>query len=391
MACGYISSNDNRLYVGLELAYAQVPTISDRDRFPAVKLVTNQRLERPDRKDKTGTRTFPGSPAGLRRRTTYDLTTYMTGWTRQDAAPGYGPLFQASLGNAPMMFDGGLAGSNANLKMLTFQAAHGLSAGQAVTVGGELRFVTSIVDLATVELNAPLSALPIAGDPIGPTVTYAPATNLDSVSIFDYWAPTGAVQRVLTGAWVDKMRVKVNGDYHEFQFTGGSRDLIDSTSFEAGQGELAAFPEEPPLEQFDYSIIPGHLGQAWLGNTPDRFYTITAAEMLIDNDVDARSLEFGTDGPRCISGGQRTVTVDFSLFEMNDAATKGLYQAARQVSPIAVMFQLGQQSGQLFGAYMKSVTPEVPDFNDSDRRLEWKFTSNQAQGVGDDEVFVAFG
>ena len=391
MACGYISSNDNRLYVGLELSYAQAPAIDSRNRFPAVKLATKQRLERPARKDKTGTRTFPGSPAGLRKQTTYDLTTYMTGWTRQDAPPGYGPLFQASLGDAGMLYAGGTAGANTNLKTLVFQSAHGLTVGQAVTVSGEMRFVTSIIGAATVELNAPLSALPEVGTPVGPTVTYAPTTELATVSVFDYWSPTGAVQRILTGAWVDKMRVKVNGDYHEFQFTGGARDLVDSTSFEDGQGELTSFPPEPPLDVFDYTIIPGHLGQAWLGNTPDRFYTITAAEMLLDNDVDTRNQEFGTDGPRCIAGGQRKVTVDFSLFEQNDAATKGLYQAARQLSPIAVMFQLGQQEGQLFGAYLKSVVPEVPDFDDTDRRLEWKFTGNQAQGVGNDEIFIAFG
>jgi hypothetical protein len=391
MACGYISTNENRLYVGRELNYAQAPSIDSTNRFPAVKLATTQRLERPERKDKTGTRTFPGSPAGLRRKTTYDLTTYMTGWTRQDAAPGYGPLFQASLGDAGMLYPGGTAGINTDPKTLVFQGQHGLTAGQAVTVNGELRFVTSIINGVEVELNAPLSALPYEGTLVGPTMTYAPTTNLATVSIFDYWSPTGVVQRILSGAWVNQMRVKVNADYHEFQFAGGARDVIDTTSFETGQGELTEFPTEPPIDLFDYTIIPGHLGQAWLGNTPDRFYTITEAELLLDNDVDSRNLEFGSDGPRCISGGQRTVTVDFSLFELNDEATKGLYQAARQTSPIAIMLQLGQQEGQLFGAYMKGVIPEVPDFEDGDRRLEWKFTGNQAQGVGDDEIFVAFG
>jgi hypothetical protein len=151
------------------------------------------------------------------------------------------------------------------------------------------------------------------------------------------------------------------------------------------------FPPEPALEQFDYSIVPGHLGQAWLDNTPDRFYTITEAELLLDNNVDARVQEFGADGPLCITGGQRTVKVDFDLFEQNNAATQGLYQAARQLSPIAVMFQLGQQSGQLFGMYLKSVVPEVPDFDDSATRLQWSFKGSRAQGTGDDEVYVAFG
>ncbi len=391
MPCGYISSNDNRLYAALELSYGQVPAIDGWNRFPAVKLATSQRRLRPERKDKTGTRTFPGSPAGLRKQTTFELTTYMTGWTRQDSEPGYGPLFQASLGAVPLFFNGGTAGVNTSAKLLTFEAEHGLSAGQAVTFGGELRFVTSIVDGLTVELNAPFSLLPSAGSPIGPTVTYGPATDLETVSIFDYWNPTGAVQRILNGAAMDKMHIRVNSDYHEFAFSGTARDLIDSTSFMEGEGDLMSFPPEPALDAFDYSIIPGHLGQAWLGNMPDRFYTITAADLTLDNDIDSERREFGSDGPRCISAGMRTVTLDFDLYEQNDAATKALYQAARQLSPMGIMFQLGQQAGQLFGAYLKSVVPEVPEFDDGDNRLQWRFSGCRAQGTGNDEMCIAFG
>ncbi len=391
MACGYISSNDNRLYAALELSYGQVPAIESWNRFPAVKLATSQRLVRPERKDKTGTRTFPGSPAGLRKRTTFELTTYMTGWTRQDTAPGYGPLFQASLGGTPLFFPGGTAGVSANAKELTFEAEHGLCVGQAVTFGGELRFVTSIVDGLTVELNAPFSLLPSAGSPIGPTVTYGPASDLETVSIFDYWSPAGAVQRILNGSAVDRMHIRVNSDYHEFVFSGTSRDLIDSASFSEGEGELTNFPMEPALDAFDYTIIPGHLGQAWLGNLPDRFYTITAAELTLDNDIDTERREFGSDGPRCVSAGMRTVTLDFDLYEQSDEATKGLYQAARQLSPIGTMFQLGQQAGQLFGAFLKSVVPEVPEFDDGDNRLQWRFSACRAQGAGNDEMYIAFG
>jgi hypothetical protein len=68
-----------------------------------------------------------------------------------------------------------------------------------------------------------------------------------------------------------------------------------------------------------------------------------------------------------------------------------LYQAARQRSPIEVMFQLGQEAGQLFGAYMKSVVPEVPEFDDSETRMQWQFRGCRAQGTVDDEMVVAFG
>ena len=85
------------------------------------------------------------------------------------------------------------------------------------------------------------------------------------------------------------------------------------------------------------------------------------------------------------------MTLDMDLFGREDEATKSLYQAARQRSPIEVMLQLGQETGQLFGMYLKSVIPETPEFDDSETRLLWKFRGCRAQGTVDDEMAVAFG
>jgi hypothetical protein len=54
------------------------------------------------------------------------------------------------------------------------------------------------------------------------------------------------------------------------------------------------------------------------------------------------------------------------------------------------MLQLGQQQGQLMGIYMPNVTPEMPDYVDSDLRLTWTFNNNLAQGTADDEIYIAF-
>jgi hypothetical protein len=37
------------------------------------------------------------------------------------------------------------------------------------------------------------------------------------------------------------------------------------------------------------------------------------------------------------------------------------------------------------------VVPEVPEFDDGENRLQWKFSGSQAQGIGNDEICVAFG
>lgn len=391
MSC-YISTNANRFYTAIESAYGQVPAITAANRFVGVKLATRQERERAHRKDKTGSRTFPGFPAGLRTITSYDLTAYMTSWDNPAAgAPSYSPLFQASLGAAPLIFAGRTAAAGSTSSLLNFTAPHGLAPDQAVTHGGELRFVAAIVNAQAVQLNAPLSVTPAAGDSIGPTITFAPATDIPSISLFDYWEPSTALQRILAGAAVNKMQIEVNGDFHRFLFSGPAQDLIDSASFTSGEEGLSNFPPEPPAATFNYSIIPGNLGQVWLGTQPNRFYTVTSASVSLDNAVDMRAKEFGSSLPRCFSAGVRTVLANFELYEQTDAQTQGLYQAARQQSPIEVMFQLGQQSGQLFGARMKAVIPQVPEFDESDGRLQWKFANDRAQGTLDDEITVAFG
>jgi hypothetical protein len=207
----------------------------------------------------------------------------------------------------------------------------------------------------------------------------------------DYWDPSGAVQRLLCGAAVDRMRVRVNGDYQEFAFGGPAQDLLDSASFMSGQGGLTAYPAEPEIANFDYTIVPGHLGEVWMGVPEAQFLTVTQAELALDNNVDLRVKEFGSDYARCIAAGMRSVALNFSLFEMADAQTPALYQAARQRTPIGVMLQLAQQSEQLFGAYMPAMVPEVPEFDDSETRLQWRFRNNRAQGTAENELYVAFG
>jgi hypothetical protein len=197
---------------------------------------------------------------------------------------------------------------------------------------------------------------------------------------------------MLSGAAVDQMAIQINGDYHEVHFSGLAQDVVDSSSFSAGgAGQLQSFPQEPVIAGFDFSVVPGNLGQAWLGTSPNQFLTITSASVVLKNGIDTRSREFGSSLPRAISAGQRHVSASFDLYSQDDDATKSLYQAARQRSPISVMFQLGEADGQVMGVFLKSVIPEVPQFDDGENRVQWRFNSSRAQGTVDDEMVVAFG
>jgi len=389
MAC-YISTNNNRFYVALEQQFGDVPAITAAHRIAGIQLRARQQTARVERRDKSGSRTFQGLPAGLRRQTNYVLRSYLSGWDRQATEPAQGPLFRSALGGTPLNFAGAEVASVSGTT-IAFATGHGLEVGQAVTFGGEMRFVTALPNATSVVLNATFTLDPGVGTQLGTTVTYAPGNGLPTTSIFDYWSPETAVHRIVAGAVVNQVRIRINGDFHEFEFRGPGKDLIDSASFNTGEGALTDFPEEPNIGDFDSNVIPGHLGQVWLGAEQTRFYTLTDAEFTIDNNIDLRDREFGSSIPRCISPGRREVGLSFSLHEDDSAATKALYQAARQRSPISVMFQLGVQPGQMFGIFIPNFIPEVPEFDDSESRLVWRFAEALAQGVVNDEVFIAFG
>ena len=55
------------------------------------------------------------------------------------------------------------------------------------------------------------------------------------------------------------------------------------------------------------------------------------------------------------------------------------------------MLQLGELEGQVMGVYLNSVIPEVPEFDDGENRLQWRFRASRAQGTVDNEIAVAFG
>src|SRR5437899_13062730 len=108
----YISSNANRFYAALESAYGKVDPITAANRIPAVKLGIQQKVDAGTRRDKTGSRTFAGLPAGVRRRTDFELQTYLTSWDKSASGPAYGPLFEAALCGVPQRFTGGTVSSS---------------------------------------------------------------------------------------------------------------------------------------------------------------------------------------------------------------------------------------------------------------------------------------
>jgi len=387
----YISSNANRWYCAKETSYGQLAAITSDNRIPAVSMTAQHQRESSSRRDKTGSRTWAGVPRGLRRQTRFELKSYMRDWANPSALPPHGPLIEAGLGCPGVLWGGGTPAVGTTESGVKFAAAHNLLPGQAVASNGEIRFVAAVADPTTVVLNAPFSAAPVVGLAMGPTANYHLASELPSVSIYDYWDPSTAVQRILAGAGVDRLTFSLNGDYHELGFAGVAQDLVDGASFVSGQNGATAFPAEPAPGGSSYIPVPGNLGQVWLGVIPNQMFTVSSASIEVRNNLEARNKEYGTSLPSGLTPGMREVRVSLELFAQDDSATTALYQAARQQDPVSLMFQMGQTAGQLAGIYIKSLVPDVPTFDDTEKRLKWKFKDTQAQGTSNDEIMVAFG
>ena len=89
-----------------------------------------------------------------------------------------------------------------------------------MTFSGEMRFVAAIREHDDGVSERSVHDTAAGGIGVRDDDDLSSGESLGSVSIFDYWDPSTAVQRILEGAAMDTMKVKVNGDFQEFEFSG---------------------------------------------------------------------------------------------------------------------------------------------------------------------------
>src|SRR5579859_7486170 len=131
----YISADLHRQFVALESSFGVVPAFTAAGAFPALTLDLELQQEYLERKDFTGSRSFSGVFAGGRRQGRFQTEAYLI------PSANLAPFFQAACGETPRTFAGGQVTAGSSASTLVFAAAHGLTVGQAVGYGGELRFV----------------------------------------------------------------------------------------------------------------------------------------------------------------------------------------------------------------------------------------------------------
>jgi hypothetical protein len=385
----YIRSNSTRFYAAVEPSYGVAAPITDTNRFPAIAVRSRQIIETARRLDKTGTRTLNTTLSPGRRRTAFEVRTYLSSLSQAGQVP-YGVLFQAGLGAEPEIGSDLIVDSILGEQTFNTRTSHGRTIGSAVSDGREIRFITSVTTSQQFTINVPFTQTPVSGTLLFPTITYRLASDLPSLSLYEYWGAGTALNRIVTGAAVDVVEIAINGDRHEFTFNGPAADLIDSKTFTAGTAGIETFPSEPTVPQPGFGFVPGHIGQAWLGGTATQFFSVTEATIRLKNNIEQRDNEFGCAFPQAAIAGPRQITTTFNLFAQDDNQTQSLYMAAKNYQSISMMLQMGKQRSQLMGAFLPNVIPVIPTFDDSETRLQWHFQNNLAQGTFDDELYIAF-
>ena len=269
MSC-HIASYANRSYAALESELGAVAAITTSHRLPLSKLDIRSVREASQRLDKSGGRTFVGAPNNGREHTTVQFSTYLTGWDALSGVPELDAALQAVMGGEVQASVPNIITSISSGLTVTMSAPHGLSIGQAISVGSEIRFVDSILDDHTVVVNCPMPADAGEGSAVGRCITYRLGSHLKSLTILDYWDPSTAIQRCAAGVSVDQLLVSVNGDFHEMVFSGEGSAYYDSASELPGSSGLQEFPIEPIGEWAVGELIPGSVGRAWIGAGGDR-------------------------------------------------------------------------------------------------------------------------
>ena len=383
----YIPSSANRFYAAIETHFGQAQPVASGDRLIGNRLQIKQVSFRGNRRDKNGSRSFTAGAAGSPK-TAFEFKAELTSGL-PDGTPCCAPLFEATLGGDVSISSGLTIAAMTDALTIQTEQPHGLLAGSGISFGGELRFVTNVVDAATVQVNAPFTSVGETSMPLNSCATYATGTRLPSLTIYDYWDPASTVSRLIAGASVNELLISVAGNGHGLTFSGPAADVVDASSLTQRSG-LTIFPPEPQISNLPYVNVAGNTGQVWLGLPASERFTMTSAAIQVKNNIQMRGEDMGSAQPLALQPGARQVNIDITLVAQSDTGTASLYQFARSRATVPLFLQLGSVQGQMMAMYFPEITLAVPEFDDAQDWLSWHFQGNWAKGSPENEVHIAF-
>jgi len=387
MTTEYIASLSNRIFIKSQIDSPAVNNMETAQIAPILSLELSSNRKQLFRRDKTGFRSEAPILGPQRELIEFALESYGTGWSGGTIKPSISPILESGLCNSTNL-DGAVIVETSSGTAITLQANAILSIGMGLAFGSEIRFVAAVSSPTSFTLNAPFSVQLSSGAQLDGCANLSAADTSNPMAILDTWAPAQSIQRFVTGAVSDQLRISVNNEFVEVSAKGFARNLYDNVS--GSGGAEFVFPAAPinssPLSN---APIAGHLGQAFIGLPAARLCTLTQADIRIDNNIEPRTDEFGCFSTKAFVLGRRKVTLNLTIFQRNDELSQALFAKAVNNEPVAVMLQMGNQPGSMFAVYLPAVLFPVPAFNDDQPRLLWQFRNALAMGLQNDEVFIA--
>jgi hypothetical protein len=387
MANEYIASLSNRIFIKSEVDSPTLNNMAEAQIAPITAFELSSNRKQLYRRDKTGFRSESPVMGPQRELIEFNLDSYGTGWAGGSSKPAISSILESGLCKSAELSSSFAVQSSAGTS-ISLQADAALSIGMGLSFGSEIRFIESISGPRDFTINAAFSVQLDSGSQLDGCANLSLGESVNPMSILDSWAPSQAIQRFVTGAVTDVLKVNINNDFLEISAKGYARNLYDNVS--GIGGSEFQFPEAPAnFSALENSPIAGHLGQAFIGVPAASLCTLTQAELRIDNNIEPRTDEFGCFSTKAFVLGRRRVSLDLTIFERNDALSQALYAKAVNNEPVPVMLQIGNQPGSMFAIYLPSVLFPVPAFSDAQPRLLWQFRNAIAMGLQNDEVFIA--
>ncbi len=373
----YALSRLERLYLQVESTYGQVPNTtgtatlagSNACRFVNAKFDNSVALiERPD---KTGTRSMQ---IGVKGRSFSKWSSEMSIAPNGVAgtAPDMDPLLQMIFGQAGGATSGTAtitAASNASPIVCT--ATNTFANNDVVFISGVtgnvaangVWLLTTVSGSAFTLVGSTGSGAYVSGGTASRVgYKYTLSDSIISGALWSFRQPSTIEQRVTFGSVITEAQFDLGQDVAKCSFNGEALWSLQSDQFSGAdltqQGGLSAFPTEPVSPVTNGGIIAGFTGKIIVNG--NAIGTIKTASVKVGTGNELIKDTFGTYYPTSVQGGERRVSVSFSVYEDDGAAFQNLITIAQAKTPVQIPLFLGTVSGSIFGLILNNVQLATP-------------------------------
>lgn len=224
----------------------------------------------------------------------------------------------------------------------------------------------------------------------GTSVTYSLSDSLYYFSGMSFRQPATANQRALAGALVKTATFNFGAGVNvaSVSFAGVAPWVVDSFTLPTASVTDAfgwhgmTYPTEPSSHTTNGNQVTGFLGSIQVnGNTYANFKT---GQIKLDTGVDLSEV-FGSYYGGTPEAAERNFTAQLSIYDQDDSTTQALYALCEAKTPVTVIYQIGNQTGNTWTLTLNGVQFASPSLDDGGISFVANIEDSSASGLGLDE------